>query len=73
MGALHVSWQKSLHDEDVVNPQDGVGAMALSAFLLSSLPTTAERKLLVKEMWESGAEVIVRTFSVSAYRRNFGT
>ena len=33
--------------------------MALSAFYLSTLPTPLARKAIVKEMWQSGAEVIV--------------
>lgn len=33
--------------------------IALSAFFLSTLSTEIERKKLVKEMWESGAEVMV--------------
>ncbi|TFK94959.1 Rsm22-domain-containing protein [Polyporus arcularius HHB13444] len=58
-GTLGVSWQKSFHDDDVMGREDGSKAMALSAFLLSSLPTHVDRKLLVKEMWDSGAEVMV--------------
>ncbi len=60
-GTLGVSWQKSFHDDDVMGREDGSKAMALSAFLLSSLPTHVDRKLLVKEMWDSGAEVMVRS------------
>ncbi|KAI0756542.1 mitochondrial small ribosomal subunit Rsm22-domain-containing protein [Daedaleopsis nitida] len=59
MGGLSVAWQKSFHEDDVIARPDGSNVMALSAFLLSSLPTHVDRKLLVKEMWNSGAEVIV--------------
>ncbi|RPD65034.1 Rsm22-domain-containing protein [Lentinus tigrinus ALCF2SS1-6] len=58
-GTLSVSWQKSFHEDDVLSREDGSNVMALSAFLLSSLPTHVDRKLLVKEIWDSGAEVIV--------------
>ncbi|KAI0800808.1 mitochondrial small ribosomal subunit Rsm22-domain-containing protein [Fomes fomentarius] len=59
MGNLSVSWQKSFHEDNVVGREDGSDVMALSAFLLSSLPSHVDRKLLVKEMWDSGAEVMV--------------
>ncbi|TBU34443.1 Rsm22-domain-containing protein [Dichomitus squalens] len=59
MGSLHAAWQKSFHDDDAVDPVESSSAVALSAFLLSSLPTPVDRKIMIKEMWESGAEVIV--------------
>ncbi|KAI1794008.1 Rsm22-domain-containing protein [Ganoderma leucocontextum] len=59
VGSVSVAWQKSFHEDNAVNPIDGSNVVALSAFLLSSLPTHVDRKVLVKEMWESGAEVIV--------------
>jgi len=37
----------------------GSDTLALSAFMLSALPTAQARKVLVKEMWESGAEIMV--------------
>ena len=37
----------------------GKVTIALSAFMLSALPTDQARKVLVKEMWESGSEMIV--------------
>ncbi|KAI0718887.1 Rsm22-domain-containing protein [Cerioporus squamosus] len=58
-GNLGVSWQKSFHEDDIIGREDGSKVMALSAFLLSSLATHVDRKLLVKEMWDSGAEVMV--------------
>ena len=60
MGSLDVAWQKSFRENNSVDPVEGSGVVALSAFLLSSLPTPIDRKVLIKEMWESGAEVIVR-------------
>lgn len=39
---------------------EGNGVMALSAFMLSSLPTPLARKALVTEMWDSGADTIVK-------------
>ncbi|KAI0361117.1 Rsm22-domain-containing protein [Trametes cingulata] len=59
MGNLEVSWQKAFHDDNAVEREGGSQVMALSAFLLSSLPTSSERRALVKEMWDSGAEVMV--------------
>ena len=59
MGNLDVSWQKSFHEENVLSPNEGRNVMALSAFLLSSCPGHVDRKALVKEMWESGAEIMV--------------
>lgn len=43
-----------------MNRTQGSDTLALSAFMLSALPTAQARKILVKEMWESGAEVMVR-------------
>ncbi|PIL31515.1 hypothetical protein GSI_06217 [Ganoderma sinense ZZ0214-1] len=59
LGGISVVWQKSFHEDNAVDSVDGSNLVALSAFLLSSLPTHVDRKVLVKEMWESGAEVIV--------------
>lgn len=42
-----------------MNRTQGKDTIALSAFMLSALPTDQARKVLVKEMWESGAEMIV--------------
>lgn len=61
MGNLSVSWQKCFHEDNVVGREDGSDVLALSAFLISSLPNHVDRKLLVKEMWDSGAEVMVST------------
>lgn len=63
-GQLNALWQKAIHDEDKVARADGGKTLALSAFLLSSLSTSLQRKALVKEMWESGAEVIVGSFKL---------
>ncbi|PSS29720.1 hypothetical protein PHLCEN_2v2868 [Hermanssonia centrifuga] len=59
IGSLSASWQKSFHDDNKIRRSDGTGVLALSAFILSSLPTSIARKTLVKEMWESGAEIMV--------------
>ncbi|TFK56512.1 Rsm22-domain-containing protein [Heliocybe sulcata] len=59
LGNMNVSWQRSLHEGDSVERADGGDVVALSAFQLSSLPTTFARKDLVKEIWESGANMIV--------------
>ncbi|KAI8981200.1 mitochondrial small ribosomal subunit Rsm22-domain-containing protein [Trametes punicea] len=59
LGQVDVSWQKSFHEDNVVDRADGARVLAISSFLLSSLPTSIERKALVKEMWNSGAEVMI--------------
>ncbi|KAI0778648.1 mitochondrial small ribosomal subunit Rsm22-domain-containing protein [Trametes elegans] len=59
MGTLDVSWQKAFREDNVTAREDGSSVVALSAFFLSSLPTPFDRKALVQEMWESGAEVMV--------------
>ncbi|KAI0639869.1 mitochondrial small ribosomal subunit Rsm22-domain-containing protein [Trametes polyzona] len=59
MGGLEVAWQKSFHEDNVTTREDGASVLAMSAFLLSSIPTPLERKALVQEMWNSGAEVMV--------------
>ena len=55
-----VSWQKSFQDDDRVPRSQAHDVLALSAFSLSSMPTSLSRRTLVKEMWESGAHTIVR-------------
>jgi len=59
VGRLSVSFQKSFQEDDEINRTEGGDVLALSAFMLSSLPTALARKALVKEMWESGAGMIV--------------
>ncbi|KAF8240735.1 hypothetical protein L208DRAFT_1231139 [Tricholoma matsutake] len=59
LNSLSVSWQRSFRDEDKIPRSDGQDTIALSAFMLTSLPTPLARKALVKEMWESGAHVMV--------------
>ncbi|KAJ3558994.1 hypothetical protein NM688_g608 [Phlebia brevispora] len=59
LGGLAPAWQKAFHEEDEVDRLQGTSTTALSAFMLSSLSSPLARKKLVKEMWESGAEVLV--------------
>ena len=61
MGDVNVSWQKAFHEENKLPRTDGSGVLALSAFMLSSLSNGVARKKLVKEMWDSGAEIMVRS------------
>ncbi|GLB35731.1 putative mitochondrial small ribosomal subunit Rsm22 [Lyophyllum shimeji] len=58
-GNLSMLWQKSFKADDQIPRSEGHDAIALSAFMLTSLPTPQMRKALVKEMWESGAHVMV--------------
>jgi hypothetical protein len=57
-----VSLQKSFHPSDhVPRASDlGLGTVGLSAFMLSSLGNPTLRRVMVKEMWDSGADVLVR-------------
>ena len=57
--------QKAFHEEDEVDRLQGISTIALSAFMLSSLSSPLARKKLVKEMWESGAEVLVSILTSS--------
>lgn len=59
LGNVNVTWQKAFHEENKHSREEGRGVLALSAFVLSSLPTPAARKQMVKQMWESGAEMMV--------------
>ncbi|KAJ7016844.1 mitochondrial small ribosomal subunit Rsm22-domain-containing protein [Mycena alexandri] len=58
-GPLRVSWHKSFREDDAIPRPEGHYTVALSAFMLSSLTTNIARKALVKEMWSSGAHVLV--------------
>ncbi|KAG6846058.1 hypothetical protein H0H87_006422 [Tephrocybe sp. NHM501043] len=59
LGSLALSWQKTFKEDDRISGSDGHNTIAMSAFTLSTLPTSQHRKSLVKEMWESGAHVMV--------------
>ncbi|KAG6874415.1 hypothetical protein C0995_015151 [Termitomyces sp. Mi166 len=59
LGNLSLSWQKFFKEEDQIPRSQGYDTIALSAFMLTSLPTAQHRKSLVKEMWESGAHLMV--------------
>ncbi|TFY71841.1 hypothetical protein EVG20_g1169 [Dentipellis fragilis] len=59
LGNLTVSWRKS-HTTDLDSTTvEGASTLALSAFHITAIPTPVQRKALVKEMWESGADVII--------------
>ncbi|KAJ6623097.1 mitochondrial small ribosomal subunit Rsm22-domain-containing protein [Mycena sp. CBHHK59/15] len=58
-GPLRVSWHKSFREDDIIPRSEGHYTVALSAFMLTSLPTHVARKALIKEMWSSGAHVLV--------------
>ncbi|KAG5645336.1 hypothetical protein DXG03_006398 [Asterophora parasitica] len=59
LGSLSLSWQKSFKEDDQIRRSEGHDAVALSAFMLTSLQTPQMRKAMVKEMWESGAHLLV--------------
>ncbi|KXN88915.1 Rsm22-cox11 tandem protein 2, mitochondrial [Leucoagaricus sp. SymC.cos] len=56
---LSVSWQKGWRPEDNILPSFGDEVVALSAFLLSTLPDALARKTLVQEIWDSGASTMI--------------
>ncbi|KAF8665511.1 hypothetical protein AX16_000525 [Volvariella volvacea WC 439] len=58
LGDSNISWQKTFREENKMPLSEGHDVLALSAFMLTTL-TPLARKALVKEMWESGAHVIV--------------
>ncbi|KIO06885.1 hypothetical protein M404DRAFT_137276 [Pisolithus tinctorius Marx 270] len=58
-GSLSVTWRKAFHESDRVDRADGQNTVALSAFMLSSLPSQLSKKQMVKDMWESGAHTII--------------
>lgn len=59
--AASVSLQKTLHSSDRVPRASavGLGTVALSAFMLNALGNPSLRRVMVKEMWDSGADVLV--------------
>ncbi|XP_006454221.1 hypothetical protein AGABI2DRAFT_182202 [Agaricus bisporus var. bisporus H97] len=56
---LSINWQKGWSSEENMNPLHAGNSVALSAFLLTTLPDNLSRKNLVQEIWESGANTIV--------------
>lgn len=59
MGATQVRWRRGFSESDQTVRSVGSDVLALSAFHLSSLPTPLARKDLIKQIWSSGANVIV--------------
>ncbi|TDL28180.1 Rsm22-domain-containing protein [Rickenella mellea] len=59
VGQTSLSWQKGYTDLFGTKRFEGHDLLALSAFTLSSLPNPLARKDLVKEMWDSGANVMI--------------
>lgn len=57
-GLNKVKWSKGLSSSELAASREGQ-TLALSAFHLSSLPNDVSRKELVKQIWDSGADVIV--------------
>jgi ribosomal protein RSM22 (predicted rRNA methylase) len=56
---LDVRWQKGFREEDKPLQDDAEKTVALSAFMLTTLPTPIAQKALVEEMWGSGAHTII--------------
>ncbi|KAI9511726.1 Rsm22-domain-containing protein [Russula earlei] len=56
---LDVTWHRKFPHDGHTQSHDGNHTIAISAFFLSTLQTSLQKKRLVKEMWESGAGIIV--------------
>lgn len=52
-------WHKAFHEEDALPRSKRNSAMALSAFALAAQPSPIARRRIVKQMWDSGAELLV--------------
>ncbi|KLO20780.1 Rsm22-domain-containing protein [Schizopora paradoxa] len=59
LGDTKIRWHRGFDDSEKIGRSMGRDTAAVSAFYLSSLPTPLARKELVKEMWSSGAEVLI--------------
>lgn len=66
-GAVSVTWQKSFKEENKIQRSGAGDVLALSAFMLSSLPSPVARKALVKEIWDSGADTMVMSILLQLY------
>lgn len=63
------SFKKAYNSEDdSVSRSEGGETLALSAFALSSMRVPLDRKLQVKDMWDSGAELMVSRDSIPFLR-----
>ncbi|CAL1694264.1 unnamed protein product [Somion occarium] len=58
-GDTNVTWKRSFQGSEPIVRSENGEILALSAFLLSTLPSPVARKTLLKEIWESGADIIV--------------
>ena len=59
LGTTDVRWRRGYIGSEQVSRSENGELLALSAFHLSSLPNPIARKGLIKQMWSSGADVIV--------------
>jgi hypothetical protein len=57
--SLDVRWQKSFKEEDKLLQEAAEKTIALSAFMLTTLPNSMAQRALVEEMWASGAHTII--------------
>lgn len=58
LGSRELRWGRGLPSSEFKEDPDA-NAVAMSAFHLSSLPDIAARKEILKQMWHSGADVVV--------------
>lgn len=64
LGAISTSWHKGFSDEHNLIVGQGQRVVAISAFHLSEAKSDIERKDLVKQMWNSGADTIVSSITI---------
>lgn len=56
---MDIKWQKFYKETDEIPRSEGHDTIAVSAFNLTTQPDHINRKAMVKEMWASGANLIV--------------
>ena len=66
LDGISTDWNKGFSDEYTLSARQGQNAVAISAFHLSEAKNDIERKDIVKQMWNSGAETIVSLKGVSS-------
>ncbi|KIM47590.1 hypothetical protein M413DRAFT_416605 [Hebeloma cylindrosporum] len=58
-GGLNVRWKKAFKEEDKILQDDASKTIALSSFMMTTLPTSMAQKTMIQEMWDSGAHTMV--------------
>lgn len=56
---LDIRWQKCFREEDKLLQEEAEKTVALSAFMLTTLPSPIAQRAMVEEMWASGAHTLI--------------